>query len=178
MRFETVADVYAENDRIRSRLIEIVGGLGAERSAHKTADGKWTIQGIVEHLEKVEKGMMRISAKLLLKAEEEGRTSNGLIKISSGFLERISNLGDEKFEAPDVVQPGGDQTIAESLRKMNDSRKKLHALKEKFESVEGTELVFPHPIFGNLTAHDWLVLIGGHEALHTRQIERVLSNSR
>ena len=37
---------------------------------------------------------------------------------------------------------------------------------------------FPHPFFGELSATEWLVLLGGHEARHTAQIERILSGIR
>ena len=173
---KTVEDIYTENDQIRQRLRSVVGGLSDEQAILPTKNGKWTIQGIVEHLAKVEAGMTSIISRLLDKAEADGKTSDGTINISNSFVAGISEFAEKKFVAPDVVAPGGEQKIGESLEFLKRSREKLNALRTKLETVEGTEFTFPHPAFGDLSAHDWLVLIGGHELRHIEQIERILSN--
>ena len=59
--------------------------------------------------------------------------------------------------------------------KLDETRKSLEDLRPMFESVECSEFKFPHPFFGDLTAHEWLALVGGHELRHTQQIERILA---
>ncbi len=173
---KTVEEIYSENDEIRQRLHLIVGTLDDEQAMLPTENGKWTIQGMVEHLATVEAGMTSIISRLLDKAEAEGMTSDGTVTISDNFAAGISEFAEKKLEAPDVVVPGGEQKIGESLGLLKRSREKLNALKTKLKTVEGTQLTFPHPAFGNLSAQDWLVLIGGHELRHVRQIEKILSN--
>jgi hypothetical protein len=56
---------------------------------------------------------------------------------------------------------------------MEESRNRLNELRPLFESVECSDQKFPHPAFGELTAHEWLALVGGHEARHIAQIKRI-----
>lgn len=177
MQFESIADVYTANDKVRERLINIVSNLNEEQENLPTENGKWTLGAIVEHLAKVEGGMMQIAHRLLSKAEAEGKTSDGSMKLSQSFIVAITKVETEKqkLQAPEIVQPEGGKPITESLEIMKQTRAKLNEMKQMFETVEGTTHTFPHPAFGGLTAQDWLALIGGHEARHTAQIERILA---
>lgn len=177
MNFKTVADVYVANDKIRERLVETVSHLTEEQENLPSENGKWTLGAIVEHLAKVEGGMMQIAHRLLSKAEADGKTSDGSVTLSQSFIEEISNLETDgrKFEAPKMVHPEGGQPIAESLKILSKSREKLNEMRPMFENFDGTLHTFPHPAFGNINAFDWLALIGGHEARHMAQIKRILA---
>ncbi len=173
MKFETIAEIYEMNDGVRARLKELVSSL-SEDSVNVVPEGEnWSITNIVEHLAKVEQAMMGISAKLL--AEAEGISSDGTANLSQNFLENIASIGEQKFDAPEFVQPEGSQSISELIIVLDETRKSLNGMREKFETVEGTKFTFPHPYFGDMTAQDWLALVGGHESRHIAQIERILS---
>ena len=176
MQFETIADVYAANEKIRENLISNVSKLTEEQENLPTENGKWTLGAIVEHLAKSEIGMMRICYKLLSKSEAEGKTSDGLVKISQNFIQETKKASEEnqKFDAPEVAQPEGGKPIADWLKVLKQNRIKLNEMKPMFENFDGTAHTFPHPAFGAMTANDWLVLIGGHEARHLAQIKRIL----
>lgn len=175
MNNQTISDIYEANDKIRERTKQIVGGLTDEQANRLPDDGgKWTIAEVVEHIAIVQDGMTKISAKLLNAARAAGKTSNGQATLSENFRQKASEAQQLKFEAPDRVRPTGEQTIEESLAKMDEARGELENLRPLFESVECSEFKFPHPFMGELTAHEWLALIGGHEARHVRQIENIL----
>jgi uncharacterized damage-inducible protein DinB len=174
MNYQTIADVYAANDKIRERLKETVRNLTDEQLNYLPEGEKWTVAQIVEHLSLVEDGMTRISAKLLNEAKENGKASDGTVKISEDFLRKIGGARQQKFEAPERAHPKSGQTVPESLAKMEENRKRLNELCPLFESVECADYKFPHPAFGELTAHEWLALLGGHEMRHIEQIKRIL----
>lgn len=177
MEFETLEDIYEMNDASRKRLLEIVSDLSAEDSALPTANGKWTLAKVVEHLTTVEYGMMQIAGRLLSKSEKDGLMSEGDVTLSPTFIEGLEKVIAEntKLEAPDVVQPEGGQSIADSISKLNSNRAELAAMKKLFARYDGRASTFPHPAFGPMTAIDWLALIGLHEMRHTKQIEEILS---
>lgn len=177
MRYRTIGDVYAANDKIRERLLEVVGGLTEEQENLPTENGKWTLGAVVEHLAKVETGMTQICGMLLKKAEQGGLKSDGSVRFSRSFLEKVREAETEnlKFEAPEIVRPEGGRPVSESLELLAESRRRLREMQSLFEAVDGTTGTYPHPAFGEMTAHDWLALIGGHEARHTAQIERILA---
>jgi len=174
MNYQTISEIYEANDRVRAKLKGIVANLNDEQ-ANTLPDGeKWTVKEFVEHISIVDEGIMRISAKLLTAAKENGKSADGSAKFTEEFVQKIASGRDAKFEAPDRVRPTGTKSIEESLAKMEETRRKLEELRPLFESVDCSEVKFPHPAFGDMTAHEWLALLGGHEARHIRQIEGVL----
>jgi uncharacterized damage-inducible protein DinB len=177
MQFETIADIYAANDKIRQKFIETVSDLTEDQENLSPGNGQWTLGEIVEHVAKVDRGMTQICHRLLSKAEAEGKTSDGSAKLSKTFVDGITKVETEeqKLVAPEVVQPEGGKPVADSLAMLKENRVKLDGMKTMFETVDGTTHTFPHPAFGPLTAQDWLALLGGHEMRHTRQIKRILA---
>ncbi len=178
MKYQTVEDIYAANDRIRERFRETMGEISAEQASSRIDGEKWTIAQIVEHVSIVEAGMVRICAKLLRKAEAERRRSDGKVNVSDAFMEKSAEIATIKLEAPEIVYPTGEKTIAESIVKMEESRTAFAELRPAFEAFDGTTHKFPHPFFGDLSAIEWLILLGGHEARHLKQIKRILERGQ
>lgn len=174
MNYQTIEEVYAANDKIRERLLETIENISDDEANDLPEDEKWTIAQIVEHLSLVEGGMGRIAAKLLNESKDNGKTSDGRANVSEDFLKVVEEARHQKLEAPDRVHPTGEQTIAESIEKLKESRQRLYALRSLFETVDCSELKFPHPAFGAMTAHEWLALVGGHEFRHLQQIKKRL----
>lgn len=175
MKYQTIEEIYAANDKIREKLLAVIENVSDER-ANVLRDGeKWTVAQIVEHIGIVQESMSRISAKLLNKAKENGKNSEGGVLISDDFSQKAAGAREQKFEAPDSVRPTGNQPIADSLKKLEETRQKLKELKPLFETVDCAEHKFPHPSFGEMNAHEWLALVGGHEIRHIEQIKKILS---
>ncbi len=174
MNYQTIDEIYAANGKIYEKLKQLVSNLSDEQANFLPEDEKWTVAKIVEHISMVENGMMRICAKLLKEAQEKGETSDGKANITPDFLQKISGARDQKFDAPERVHPEGNQTIAESLDKMDENHKTLEEMRPLFESVGCSEFKFPHPAFGPLNANEWLALLGGHEMRHSQQIKNLL----
>jgi len=178
MNNQTIADIYAANDKVRKQLKNTVSDLTDENASVLPEGEKWSIAHLVEHIATVENGMAKISAKLLKQAQAVGKQADGSAKLSETFAQKAAGIRDQKLEAPEMVRPTGNKTIAESLAKMEENRRILEELRPLFESVECSDFTFPHPAFGELTAHEWLTLIGGHEARHLRQLENMLAKAK
>jgi uncharacterized damage-inducible protein DinB len=174
MNYQTISEIYEANERVRAKLKSLVTNLNDEQ-ANTLPDGeKWTVKEFVEHIAIVDEAMTRVSAKLLNAAKENGKQSDGTAKFSDEFMQKIAAARDQKFEAPDRIRPTGTKPIAESLAKLDETRRQLEELRPLFETVECADVKFPHPALGDLSAHEWLAMIGGHEARHIKQIENVL----
>jgi hypothetical protein len=177
MNIQTIGDVYAGNEIARQKFEAFVGSLRDEQ-AGRTVDGeKWSIAQIVEHVALVEDGMSRICAKLLAKAEAEGKESDGRFEISPDFAAKSEEIGRIKVDAPERVQPITGRSIGESLDLMNESHERFEQLRPAFEKYDCSEHKFPHPFFGDISAAEWLVLAGGHKARHLRQIQKLVEKS-
>jgi len=175
MKYETIDEIYAGNDRVRARLKEVVASLPDETATALPEGETWTVAQIVEHISMVDEGAMRICARLLKKAQEAGQTHDGKVVITESFLQKGSEIARMKVQAPDFVQPTGTKSISDSLARLDENSLQLENLRELFKSVDGTELKFPHPFFGDISAQEWLSLKGGHEMRHVKQIEKVLA---
>ena len=175
MNYETIEQIYEGNKKIRERLKDLVSRLTETQIGALPEGEKWTVAQIVEHISMVDEGSMKICAKLLKKAEAAGRISDGTVSISENFLQKGKEIAGMKVNAPEFVQPTGARSIAESLAKLDENTEQLEQLRSLFESVDGTDLKFPHPFFGGISAQEWLTLKGGHEMRHIKQIENLLA---
>ena len=174
MNYQSIAEIYESNDKIREKLKSAVANVSDEQAARLPDGEKWTLAELIEHIAIVEDGMTRICAKLLGKAQTEEKRSNGSAIISADFLQKAAASVEQKLEAPERVRPTGTKTVAESLAKMEENRETLKQMRPLFESFDGSTHKFPHPAFGDLSAHEWLALVGGHELRHLRQIKHLL----
>jgi hypothetical protein len=175
MKYETIEEIYAGNERVRNRLHDLLSKLTPEQATALPEDEKWTIAQIVEHISIVDENTIKICAKLLKKAQEDGQASDGKATMSDSFLAGGQKIAGIKVEAPSIVQPTGDMTIDDSLAKLEATAERARELRDLFETIGGTEHKFPHPFFGDISAHEWLALKGGHEMRHIKQIEKVLA---
>ncbi len=113
----------------------------------------------------------------MTEAQSAGKQSSGEAILTENFTKKAAEARGLKLEAPDRVHPTGKLTINESLAKMEKNRQALEKLRPLFESVECSDYKFPHPFMGELSAHEWLALVGGHEARHLAQIEKILAQT-
>jgi hypothetical protein len=178
MRFDTIADIYAANRSIRERLAGVLAKVKPDEAATRPDDKTWSIQEIVEHLTMVEFGTARICTKLLNEARQAGKLSNGRVELSAVFAERTAQVATQRLEAPNRVHPTGKVSISESFERMDSNKKLFDDMRPDLERYDLSNHKFPHPYFGDITAAEWLAILGGHELRHTKQIEKLLEKIR
>jgi DinB superfamily len=173
----TIEEIYVKNASIREQLKLRISKLNDEQ-LNLRLENSWTILEVVEHIAIVESGIAGICTALLKKSQVENIPNTGKANLSETFAERTILLGDrrkQKVEAPERVLPTGKLSIAESFAKMAESSEILNQLRNGLEAIDTQKATFPHPFFGELSATEWLVLIGGHEFRHIDQIDEILS---
>ena len=178
MKYESIADIYSANQRIRERFAATVSAIAPDEAVRKPEGEKWSIQQIAEHVAMVSQGTSRICAKLLEAARSGGALADGSLPVSVEFGARSVEIAGLKVEAPERVQPSGNVTIAEALAIMGETGKAFDSIRDDMERYDLSEPKFPHPYFGDITAVEWLIIAGGHEARHTKQIETLLEKVR
>ena len=82
--------------------------------------------------------------------------------------------------APMMVVNGHyhERLTPESIDKIRGNRINFDSLLSDLEAYDIADFKFPHPYFGPINAVEWLVMAGGHELRHLRQIERLLEHIR
>ena len=178
MIYNSVAEIFEDIDKTRSELKLRVSALTEEQQNARAADGGWSAAEIVEHLATVESGVVKITAKLLAQAERESAKSDGIFNPPVSFVEQAKTAANQKFQAPERIHPQGRQSVAESLSKLDESRRALTEMRPRIESVDSSKTAFPHPFFGDLNLYEWLAMIGMHERRHLQQIEAILETNK
>lgn len=178
MKYESIADIYSANSKIREGLEIVLGGVSPEESGKTPDEGGWSIRQIVEHLALVGGGAARICSKLLDGARADNKPSDGSFTLSDDFNRLSDTASESRLQAPERVQPAGTLSIPESLESLAEARSAVEALRPDMEKLDLSGHTFPHPFFGDLTAAEWLVIAGAHELRHTLQIQRVLEQIR
>lgn len=174
MNYESIDQIYEANGRFMEKLKAALEGLGDEQLSKIPEGGKWSAAHLLEHVAMVDDGISRICAKLLGKAQAAGAAASA-IGVSESFIQKGAEFAQIKVQAPEMVEPTGTQSVAESLAKMEESSARFEDLKERFSSFDGGTFTFPHPYFGDLTAIEWLVLAGEHKRRHTRQLREIIA---
>ncbi len=178
MENQTIGDIYANNEKIREKTKQLAASLSEAQTTNMPEDGQWTFAAMFEHIAIVQDGMTKITAKLLNEAKASEKNSNGEAILTEEFRSKAAAAQELKLQAPEQVVPTGKMSIAESLAKMDETQKTLEEMRPLFETVECSDFKFPHPFMGKLNAHEWLTLIGGHEARHLRQLAEMLEQSK
>jgi hypothetical protein len=179
MIYNSVAEIFEMIDKTRNELKQRVSGLTDEEKNFRAGDNEsWSVAEIVEHLVTVEGGVVKLTAKLLTKAEADGIKSDGRLDPPVSFVEQAKSIENRKLQAPERIHPQGAQSIDDSLTKLDENRRLLNELRPRIEMTDSSNTAFPHPFFGNINLYQWLVMIGMHEARHLKQIEGILQANK
>lgn len=178
MTYKSIEEIYSEHDSVQKQLEETLSGLSEERVNNAPIGEKWSIAQVVEHIALVENGIVRICTKLLGRARDGDRKSDGTIQISDDYINRSIAIVDAKLEAPDIVKPVTGKSVADSLNDLKATAQRLDEIRPMFEAFDSTDYKYPHPFFGDMSAAEWLVLAGGHKARHLRQIGRLMDMTK
>ncbi|HMQ03640.1 MAG TPA: DinB family protein [Pyrinomonadaceae bacterium] len=173
MQPATISDIYENNNKVRRRLLETVSALTNDQLSARPSEEKWSIAQIVDHVSLVNGGMYKICSRLLSKAKEDGRRSTGVFDLD-GFRSKAAGIADVKLEAPGIVHPAEARPLEDSIRMLDENAIAFEGLRQMFEEFDANSPKFLHPFLGELSAVEWLMLAGGHEARHLAQIKRII----
>ncbi|MBK9529282.1 MAG: DinB family protein [Acidobacteria bacterium] len=178
MKFESIADIYAANQRSREKLLAVLSDIRDDEADKTTDDEPWSAAYIAEHIAIVSNGMAGICSKLIEKAKANGAAPSVGLAITDTFYGHLAKMATMKAEAPERVKPTGSFSIEESTAKLDAANTVFQGLREGFEQLDLSEPTFPHPYFGDLTATEWFALSGLHERRHTEQLIRLRESLR
>jgi hypothetical protein len=160
--------------RLRARLDHLSS---SEENARSSPDA-WSVKEIAEHLAIIEERLSKLFPVMVTKAEAGGlqrRPGEPFHPVSvESMVERSRR---EKYTAPDEVRPTGAGSVADSINRLNRSRETIQALRPRLEALDLTNVTYPHPVFGQLSAYQWLIFLGAHEDRHLRQIESAMASA-
>jgi hypothetical protein len=158
----------------REKFLATAAGLSQAQLDFKPAPDQWSIREIFHHIWMVEGLTARLMANLLKQAAEnqlpeDGEPEGSVLTSLNEYAEKLS----AKFQAPERVVPLEALPLEESIAKMGGTRASILAPLDELCQYDVSSLLYPHPALGPINAYQWLLVMGGHEARHRRQIKRI-----
>jgi hypothetical protein len=150
-------------DNAREGLMAAVAGLSEPQADFKPSPQAWSVAGIVEHLATVE-GFVIMRLEKMISEPDEGNFKHSDVILFDKVADRSA-----KFQAPDRVQPTG-KPLASSLERLVSTRARIVELIRSAPDGHFRQHSMPHPVFGPLDGHQWIVAAAGHCTRHTKQI--------
>ena len=172
MRFHSINEILAVNEAATGRFITEASTINDAQAAFRPTDDEWTIGEIVEHVNIVNGGFLRITHKLLRQAEADPKPAAEDLNLG-GVI--VNENGDQapKFQAPEAVRPKGGVSIADAVTGIQQTISGFAEIKTRLAAVDLSEQKFPHPVAGQLSGYQWLILLAEHSDRHLGQIQRV-----
>lgn len=168
-----VAAVVSRLDRTRARLRQAVEAIPSELRGRRPAEGRWSVNDVLEHLSIVEAGFTKRSGEAIAaaKAAGVGREDAAVREPLPESIETIVADREKKRTAPDVAHPRSNFDSDSAWQAVEQSRRLLLKVLTDADGFALSQVFTSHPFFGALTIYQMAELIAAHEARHTAQIE-------
>jgi len=156
----------------RQSFLDAIKGLSDAQWRYKAGPDRWSIAEVAEHIAVSEETIFNLVTKQLMQApaapekKEAAKGKDALIRAA------VTNRS-VKAQAPEMLKPANRWATQEELVKaFNASRDKtISYIKETQDDLRSH--FYPHPVFKDLDAYQWLIFTSGHSARHTAQINEV-----
>jgi hypothetical protein len=140
----------------------------------KPSPDAWSVAQISEHIALSEDLLYAIAQKTLLTPPEEEK-AEALAGHEKELLVAVMDRS-SKAEAPEVLNPNGKFASKKELIEVFKAARQQTINYVRTNSDPLKNHVARHPVFGELTAYQWLVFIAGHADRHVAQLEEVKKN--
>ena len=163
------AKATAYLEETRARFLKSIEGLSDAQWKFKAGADRWSIAEVAEHIAISEATIMDLIQKQMLSAPPrkpgEGITDEKLI---AGITDRS-----QKAQAPEMLKPVNKWATRDALVKDFNAARDRNIAWVKSTAEDLRAHAAPHPAFGPLDVHQWILLLAGHSARHTAQIDEV-----
>ena len=154
----------------RQAFVDSVSGLSDAQWTFKAGPDRWSIAEVAEHIAVSETTIRELVTEKILKSAAVPREPNPVPdeKLLAGLLDRTS-----RFQAPEMLRPTNRWASRDALIKDFVAAREQTAAYVRTTTDDLHGHAAPHPVFKMLDAYQWLLLLAGHSARHTAQIEEV-----
>ena len=163
-------------EETRQKVLDSLKDLSDAQWKFKPAPDRWSAAEVAEHIAVSEETLLGLVTERVMKSpatpekKEAAKGKDELVRNS------ITNRS-VKVQAPEMLRPTNRfKTREETIKAFNASRDKtieyVKTTQDDLRSHFG-----PHPIFKDLDAYQWVLLISGHSERHSLQILEVRADS-
>jgi hypothetical protein len=172
MVFNSLGEILEFVEKEQNSFAESSSNLSEAQEIYRTASDRWSIAEMAEHVGIVDDRVVQLTRKFL----NENAPTPELPPFQPVSLDRHAARWNENFTAPERVVPKGQIPVSGSLARKKATLETLLSLRSQIEALDCSQMMWPHPIFGDLNLYEWLLISGMHNRRHRQQIEAVKSS--
>jgi hypothetical protein len=158
----------ARLDAVHRKLLDCVGDLEPNLYARSPAAGEWSVSEIVHHLCLVEARVIKELERAIAEPPRRVGVLKRLIPTSIVSTRLI------RVKAPKAMNPVDSPPRETAIETFNATRDRLKTLCASHGEERFRNLVFKHPVLGEIDGLATVSFLGHHEARHYKQIREVL----
>ena len=159
-------------DSVHQKLLSTVSSLEPELYSRQPAAGEWSVAEIVHHLHLVEARVIKELEVAITREPRRVAFFRRLIPTSIVSLRLI------RVKAPKAMNPRDPPDRDLGLENFERTRSSLKQLCSTHGSERFRNLVFKHPVLGEIDGVATVSFVGYHEQRHYKQIREVLRKLR
>jgi uncharacterized damage-inducible protein DinB len=168
------AQLVAQLESTRDLLLTTVEGLSDEQFNYRPAEGKWTVLECLEHITLSESTLFGWVQQTLQTPADPSKRAE--VKVSDAELLEKTPDRSQKFNAPEMLQPKGNQQNAATLLKTYQEARAKTLDYAKTTKDDLRNHFMQHPAFGTMDTYQGLLMLAAHSKRHTLQMQEVKSS--
>jgi uncharacterized damage-inducible protein DinB len=156
----------------RERFLQSFTGVTDDESRRRPGDGQWSVLDTVEHLTVAETRMLGLVTGL------RRLRPAGAPNREDVFLTVIVDRS-RKIESPEGARPQGRfASLADAAAQFRASRDSaIRFVEQNTDDLRATEVTHPHPIAGDVSAYEMLIIMARHAERHALQIAEIKNSA-
>ena len=156
----------------RKMFLDSVAGLSPAQLSFKAAPDRWSIAECAEHITLSEDLIFNVATDRAMKTPMVKRDAATYKKIDATMPKMLVDRS-QKVQAPEALKPSNKwKSMDDMLTEYKERRNRTIEWVEKSDADVRSH-VLPHPIFKEIDAYEWILLLSGHSERHTLQILEV-----
>lgn len=159
----------------RAALLSAADSCDAEKRSLSPGPGRWSVVGVLEHIELTQGRIIGLLDRLLDRANKRGQVETremAQVPINANYRSAVPVYNAIPTSAD--AEPTGREE-AEIRSRLAGMEPDLARLLETGRAHDCSSLIAPHSV-GRLNFYEWLYLISEHDRLHTEQIETIIAD--
>ena len=156
----------------RDNFLKSISGLSQKQWTFKPAPDRWSVAEVAEHITVSESTIMGLIQKQIMTSPADPAKRAEVKGKDQMILQRMPDRS-HKAQAPEMLRPTGRWATETDLVKAFEDSRKANMDYIRTTNDDLRDHFYTHPAFGLLDGYQWLLLLSGHTARHTEQIEEV-----
>jgi len=154
------------------KFLQSIAGLSQKQWTFKPGPDRWSVAEVAEHITVSESTILGLIQKQVMASPAAPEKREQVKGKDEMILQRMPDRS-HKAQAPEFLRPTGRWPTEADLTKAFEESRKVTMDYVRTTNDDLRDHFFDHPVFGTMDGYQWLLLLSGHSARHTAQIEEV-----